>query len=238
MENDESEIEQYEPTVLNDGSTEMKTLGIQVASHNKSIEKRIKTYDTAHESYREYAGKHKSKSNAVKKEELKCPLFKVGVIPCKEWRSMIESAVSDFQVDSQKKQLLLTKLSEEDCQLVKHHPTFKDIIMALQNHYGDELKAENDRILKFLEWAKGAPAQDIQKMSQDSSYLHGLVGGMIGLRKDKCACPNKTGCAQPNHAVDNHCDNHCLFDTFQADSNKSNSFLIAMAARKLPADIT
>ena len=39
LENDEIEIEQYEPTVLNDGSTEMKTLGIQVASHNKSIEK-------------------------------------------------------------------------------------------------------------------------------------------------------------------------------------------------------
>ena len=105
---------------------------------------------------------------------------------------MVESAVSDFQVDSQKKQLLLTKLSDEDCQLVKHHATFKDMITSLQNHYGDELKAENDQILNFLEWAKGTPAHDIQKMAQDSSYLHGQVNGMIGLRKDKCMCPDKT----------------------------------------------
>ena len=110
--------------------------------------------------------------------------------------------------------------------------------MALENHYGAELKAEINQILKFLDWAKGAPNHDIQKISQDSSYVHGLIDGMIGLRKGKCACPNKTGCVQPNHTVDNHFASHCLFDTFQGDSNHFNSFLIAMSARKLPVDIT
>ena len=129
----------------------------------------------------------------------------------KEWRSMIEAAVSDYPADSQKKQYLMTKLTDEDSQLVKHHETFQDMIMALQNHFGDELKAENDRIIKFLEWARGTPNQDIQKISQDSSFLHGIVGGMVGLRKDKCVCPNKTGCTLPNHTVNDHCGNHCFF---------------------------
>ena len=91
------------------------------------------------------------------------PMSKVGVIEFKDWRSMIEAAVCDFPADSQKKQLLITKLTQDDCQLVKHHATFKDMITALKTRYGDELKAENDQIMKFLDWAKGAPNHTSQR---------------------------------------------------------------------------
>ena len=124
-------------------------------------------------------------------------------------------------------------------ELLIHHKTFADCMETLQGAYGDPVKITNERINAFIKWAQEAatPISKPDKISEDVAKLSGLAARLVQPRDKACKCVDKKDCTARNHKVNDHCRNHCEYDTLKEDSDKLHSIIIAIAGNRLPTSM-
>ena len=142
--------------------------------------------------------------------------------------------------DGAKKQFLLSKLDETAKSLVSSTERYEDCMQALRRHFGDELRIRKEKIANFVRWSQERPTdiRETEKISKEITYIHCFVTNNLNQREKGCDCPDKKGCAQDGHDVDDHCANHCMFDRYKEDSDRFHSLLTTLAAIRMPQKIS
>ena len=142
--------------------------------------------------------------------------------------------------DGAKKQFLLSKLDETAKSLVSSTERYEDCMQALRRHFGDELRIRNGKIANFVRWSLERPTdiRESERISKEITYIYCFVTNNLNQRDKGCDCPDKKGCAQDGHDVDDHCANHCMFDRYKEDSDRFHSFLIKLASIRMPQKIS
>ena len=81
---------------------------------------------------------------------------------------------------------------------------------------------------------RSLPISKPDRISEDVAKLSGLAARLIQPRDKACKCAIKKDCKAENHKLNDHCSNHCEYDTLKEDSDKLYSIIIAIAGNRLP----
>ena len=211
----------------------------EIASVKNRINEAKNDYSRQNDVYRacgNEAKKANASKGATKKEEIKIPTFDPETSDWDSWSKLITSEAESYDNDQLKKNFLLEKLMRSGRELLIHHKTFADCMETLQGAYGDPIKITNERINAFIKWAQEAatPISKPDKISEDVAKLSGLAARLVQPRDKACRCVDKKDCTARNHKVNDHCRNHCEYDTLKEDSDKLHSIIIAIAGNRLP----
>ena len=234
----EKQLNKYNQTEL---EKEKKVKG-EIASVKSRIDEAKRDYARQHDVYLACgsdAKKANASKGATKKEEVKIPTFDPETSDWDSWSTLIKSEAEAYDNDQLKKNFLLEKLMRSGKDLLIHHRTFSDCMETLQGAYGDPIKITNERINAFIKWAQEpvSPISKTDRLSEDVAKLSGLAARLVQPRDKACKCKDKKDCKADNHKLNDHCSNHCEYDTLKEDSDKLHSIIIAIAGNRLPTSM-
>ena len=238
MRNVEKGINKFNATTLKketDTEAQINTFKTRIAAVKNEYQKHNETYRACCSKVRQA----QESKGVTKKEEIKIPTFDPDTSDWESWSKLMISEAANYDNEQMKMNFLRDKLMRAGKDLLIHHRTFEDCLVTLKGTYGDPIKITNERINAFIKWAQESVTSISKpdKISEDVAKLSGLAARLVKPRDKVCKCPNKTNCTSVGHKENDHCRNHCEFDTLKEDSDKLHSIIIAIAGSRLPTQI-
>ena len=225
---------------------ENKTLLAKVDRYKNKLDKKQETFDENNVFYQNAMTEKKkiNKDNQLtKKETMTLSTFDPIHDDWEEFAKLVRQYADGMSMDSQKRNFLLSKVSNEIRNTLANHGSFDDCITSLSHQFGDKIRVTIDRIADFVSWTQKpvSSINNLDAVGNKVTEMKGFVGRLVNPRCIKCKCDvndaNKFPCILPEHKGKDHCKKHCEFESYKEDSDRLHSVVTTLSQRRLPFEI-
>ena len=158
-----------------------------------------------------------------------------------EFAKLVRQYADGMSMDSQKRNFLLSKVSNEIRNTLANHGSFDDCITSLSHQFGDKIRVTTDRIAEFVSWTQKpvSSIDNLDAIGNEVTEMKGFVGRLVNPRGITCKCDVNDAAKFPctEHKGKDHCKRHCEFESYKEDSDRLHSVVTTLSQRRLPFEI-